>query len=206
MSSKRWYPPCIAALMAGAGLVVFALSAGCGSARAFEVDLAKIRAAYPAVQNVHARLTFAPKTLFVVVKPGTAWIDKWEASASSPSTATDTNQTTNEPSLDALLKKYAATRTSAPQDIGTGRFFALRFAQSLNTRVAAAEFAQSSSSLEAVYTDNMAGDGNNLYFKQDSSGTGKVYTFSLGYGDCPGGCFNRYDFSYTLHPNNSITQ
>lgn len=77
-------------LAAGLSVVSFG-AAGCGSgggnkmatpnaaaaavslvdARAINADLAKIRAVYPAVVNVHARPRFEPRRLAILVKPTT---------------------------------------------------------------------------------------------------------------------------------------
>ena len=175
------------------------------AARAFDTDLAKIRAAYPGVQDVHARLAFEPKTLLVLVKTEAPWIGKWQASAATPATTTDTDLTTGEAALDALLQKYDATRTKAYSLTGNEQIFLVRFAAALNIPPVASEFAQSSPNLTAADPNLYAGDGDNIVFSVNSAGE-KVYAFSQGYGDCPAGCINRYTRTYTLHADGTITE
>lgn len=173
-------------------------------ARAIDADLAAIRAAYPAVAGVRARPDFAPTEIIVNVKYSAPWLDKWKASASAANTITDTDLTTGEAALDALLKKYNATRTADPLDLGTGIYFRLKFAQTLNTRPVVSEFSQASSNFVNTEVNGYFGDGDNITYAK--SGTSKVYVFSQGYGDCPGGCINRYIHTYTLQTDGSLSE
>ncbi len=174
-------------------------------ARAFDADLAKIRAAYPGVGEVHARLAYEPKSLLVIVKSTAPWFDKWQTSASAPATTTDTDLTTGEATLDALLQKYDATRTTTYSPTGNEQRFVLRFAAALNMTPVASEFAQSSPNVTAADSNIYAGDGDNIVYSVNSANE-KVYAFSQGYGDCPAGCINRYTRTYTLHTDGTITE
>ena len=175
------------------------------AARAFDADLSKIRAAYPGVSDIRARLPFTPKRLLVIVKPAAPWIAKWDASSDAGAAVTDTDLTTGERTLDAILLKYDATRTRSASSGQSGRFYVLQFAAALNMPAVAEELSQNTANFASVEVDALAGDGDNIVFRLGSGGT-KVYEISQGYGDCPAGCINRYTRTYTLAPNGGLSE
>lgn len=177
------------------------------AARAIDTDLAAMRALYPAFVSVHARPRFVTKTLLVTIKPAAPWRSKWDASANAASTITDTDLTTGEPVLDALLQKYGATRISRTYDSGTDTLYELRFAQPLNLQTVADELMQSSSTLVSVYPNATIGDGDDIAFTPPTHASGdKTYVFSKGSGDCPGGCLYRYNQPVVIPANGPIYQ
>ncbi len=164
------------------------------TAGSFDQDLAAIRARFSAVSAVHARPAASLTDVGVVVSSSAPWILNWKSG----------NMTTGESGLDSLLRQYDVTSVHDVGPTPGGETFQVNFGQPMNPPAAASSIKSASSNILSAAPDTLGGDGDQITFQ--TSGGGKVYTFSHGWGDCAAGCTSRHNWQITIAPDGSMTE
>ena len=161
-------------------------------AKQIDADLTKIRAAVPAVKDVHAFSDFELHTVIADVKPGVAYIPAWRQGTLA----------TGDAALDAVLTQYHVTRVE-PFVSGEATTFTLKFEDPLNIPALTAQMNKVSSSFKTLSRSLYAGDGDRIALSVTADK--REYAFSRGWGDCPAGCIARHIWAVTLDAAGVVT-
>lgn len=161
-----------------------------GVARAYDADLAVIRATFPQVKDIQARSDYDAHTIVVAVLPNAPWLSKWTAG----------NVTTGEAALDALLTEFAPDSvlpigSAAP---AAPAYFTLHFGQSLNMVKLAERVQAASTSISAATPNYTVGASENIKNPKDVNSTRHRYLFSRGSGDCQAGCTKWHMWTFNV--------
>jgi hypothetical protein len=157
-----------------------------------DTDIQRIRQQYPQVTDVHALPDFVLNQLIVACETDAAWLPAWRSGTMHTGVA----------ELDALLVEFDCVRVEPLTPWTESDTFILHFAQPLNTRALEARFEAASPSIRHASDNGIIGDSDRIDLDQSS---GKKYTFSAGWGDCPAGCTGRHYWEFTLNGDGSIT-
>jgi hypothetical protein len=156
-------------------------------ASAVDTDLAAARAQVSALKDVHARPLDDLKSLLVYVTPDAPFLDAWKQGTVK----------TGQAALDDLLAQYKATSVQSVGGLDGARVFVVRFDDPLNTKALIAPLSAASDSIVGVHSNALAGDGDQIT-RATSAGDKRVYAFSVGWGDCPAGCYARHTWTVTI--------
>lgn len=157
-----------------------------------DAELKTIREQVPAVKDIHTLTEYDLHTVIAQVKPGAAFVSNWQKGT----------LTTGEAKLDSLLTDFNLTKVEALSGRGDGATFLLTFADPLNIPSLIGRLTAASESWDTLSKNYTAGDGNLIgLLNKDAS---RVYTFSMGWGDCPAGCISRHTWEVTLNTDGSV--
>jgi hypothetical protein len=169
------------------------------AAVAGEIDeqLSRIRAKYPEVSDIHPAGSGIEQALLEVVliaiDTDSSWTGEWKAGKLH----------SGEADLDAILTEFNAKKI-VPLNLEAANrtWFRIDFAQPLNLVNLAKRIKAASTRIQSVEPNGVFSDGEDISRVMDKSAP--VYTFSLGWGDCPAGCIHKHYWEFTLPADKSV--
>jgi hypothetical protein len=162
-------------------------------AAAVDADLATARAQAPSVKDIHARPLDDLKSLLIYVTPDAPFLNAWKQGTVKTGQAT----------LDDLLTQYKATSVQYLSELNSALVFVVHFDDPLNTKALIAPLSAASTSIVGVHSNGIIGDGNQIM--RTVEGGKRVYAFSVGWGDCPAGCYARHTWTVTIAADGGIS-
>ena len=161
-------------------------------AAVFDADLARIRARYPQLANIHTVGDYTLNDMQIAVKLDAPWRVTWDKGT----------LTTGDPSVDRALTTYGAATVRPMFVYDNYEWFSLTFNVSLNTRGLVSIFKSASDSIVIAEADAYIGDGDNITFAK--SNDHNTYVFSHGWGDCSAGCIERHSWTVNIALDGSM--